>query len=97
MRRRAGFTFASFISFMGTLAIGLAILQADASMTALRRSTAAAARARARAAGASLAASLGPSDSGSLELPGVSAHAEPGVVRVQVTVRGQPLEVRLPR
>lgn len=94
---RRGFTFVTVVAFMGTLAIGVAIVQTDASLMAMRNAARATARARARVAGASLAATLPPDAAGSVDLPGVRARAVAGSVQVEVSVRGKPLEVVIPR
>ncbi len=97
MRRRRGFTFVTLVSFVGTLALAVAIVQTDAALTALRRAAHAAARIRARTAGSSLAASLPAGASGIADLPGAHAQADAASIRVTVSVRGRPLEVVVPR
>ena len=96
-RRRRAFTFVAFISFMGTLAIGVAILQCDTALTAVRLAANATARARALTLASSYGASLSPDATGTLEVPGVIVTAERSLLRARVLFRGELLEFAIPR
>jgi len=96
-RRRTGFTFVTFVTFLGTLALVVAMVQTDAALTAMRRAARACAHVRARAAAASLAASLPPGGQASVTLPGASATAAPGHLEATALYRGRPLALTLPR
>lgn len=94
---RRGFTLVAFISFMGTLAIGVAILQVDTALGAVRQAANATARVRARLAACSYSASLSPDQNGSVDVPGVMVTAERGQMRARVRFRGEPLDITVPR
>lgn len=95
--RRRGFTFVSIVSFMGTLAIGVALLQTDTAITAFRRAAHAQANLRARLAASSLAAALPDGRAAKAELPGAKATATATDVTVEVHLRGRPFVVVMPR
>ena len=95
--RRRGFTFVTVVAFMGTLAIGVALVQTDTALTAYRFAAHAQAHLRAQLAGASLGAALAPGAAGAGELPGVKASAEARAVTVEVSLRGRPVVVVVPR
>jgi hypothetical protein len=97
IRSRRAFTLVAFISFMGTLAIGVAILQCDTALGAVRLAANATARVRARTMASSYAASLTPDATGTVETPGVMVTAEKGQIRARVLFRGEPLEITIPR
>jgi hypothetical protein len=87
----------SLVSFVGTLALGVAMLQTDAALITLRRAATAAARTRARVAATSFGVAMAGGGAGSLALPGVTVHAGPARVRATTTVRGRTLELAIER
>lgn len=95
--RRRGFTFVGIVAFMGTLAIGVAMLQTDSALTAFRRAAHAQAGLRARLVASSLAAALPDGRAATAELPGAKASATTTDVRVEVQMRGRPFVVVVPR
>lgn len=94
---RKGFTFVAVVAFMGTLALGLAMVQTDTAVGAFRHAAHASAHLRARVAGSTLAAALDTGATATVEWPGAKATAEAERVRVEMRLRGAGFEVIIPR